>query len=139
MAEVFLEGWHKQQQQQTALQLGRGCRMFPATGSWRREGVGWELGSNTWMKRGGKNQSLICRCELGERGQGCRRAWQVRWGSFFPLSEGTAVPHPASLPAFPRHLFFELSPETPDSASHLKNAFRSAHLKTTTHHSATEE
>lgn len=41
-------------------------------------------------------------------------------GKLFPLSEGTAVPHPASLPAFPRHLLFQLSAETPGAASHLK-------------------
>lgn len=61
-------------------------------------------------------------------------------GKFFPLSEGMAAPHSASLPAFPRHVFFELSAEIPDSASsHLKNVFRSAHLKKTTHHPAAEE
>lgn len=67
-AEVFLEGRHQRQQtdRQTAAQLRRSCRMFPAIGSWRREGVGCELSNSTWKRRGGGSRCLICR----------RRSWE---------------------------------------------------------------
>lgn len=116
---MVLEGRHQRLQtdRQTVVQLGRGCRMFPAIGSWRREGVGWKLGNNTWKRRGGESRCLICRCKPGPRGQGCRRAWQLRRGSFsLCLKARLCLVLPRCL-RFPGVCFLSLSAETPGSAS----------------------
>lgn len=93
----------------------RGGGMFPAIGSWRREGVGSDLDSNTWRRKGGESSCLICRYKLGARGQGRRRAWWLQGGSFC-LKARLCLILPCCL-HFPGICFLSLSTETPGSAS----------------------